>query len=369
MKLSKFIFLLMSLGLASCTKAQNASIEYREHPFYLFDSDQGYTADVALADVDGDGDLDILTANGRHWAQQDFVFFNSGKGRMLEAAPIGDRLSASYVVCPGDFDNDGDIDIVVVRDNLLAQLFLNDGAGNYSFTTNIAGTGGHARSAIVLDADNDGALDIAIVRRRGADIIVYGDGKGNFPFSKNFPGDGKGSTGIAAGDLDADGDLDIVIARRDGQASTLFINVGNRVFEARSLEGSVGDHRKSVIADFDGDGLNDIILVNTNGIHKLYKTTAGLDFSSFSPFGKTGRVTQAMAAADLDGDGDMDLVEGTETANALYINNGKAVFEMLDIGEENADTYGVAIGDMNGDSKLDLIFANSEAVNVVMIAK
>ena len=369
MKPSLFLSVLVSLGLSSCAQAQQLPLEYRAHPFYAFDSADGYTADIALADVDGDGDLDALTANGRHWAQQDYVYFNSGDGRMLEAAPIGDRLSASYILGPGDFDKDGDIDLVVVRDNLPAQLYLNDGKGNYSFEKNIKGTGGPARSAVVLDANGDGALDIAIVSRRGADIIVFGDGTGGFTSDDALPGDGIGSTGIAAADMDDDGDIDLVIARRDGQQSILMTNSGAGKYQAKALEGSIGDHRKSVIADFDQDGLKDIILLSTSGSHTLYKTTRGTDFSGVSKFGETGREVKSMAAADLDGDGDIDLVEGTKTINAVYINAGDGVFQRQELQGAPANTYGVTIGDMNGDNKLDIVFANSGAFNSVMTAK
>ena len=145
--------------LASGVAAQDASVEYREHPFWYFDSAEGYTASIALADLDGDGDLDALTANGRHWAQQDYAFLNSGDGRMLEAVPVGLRFGASYALCPGDFDGDGDADVVVVRDVLPAQLFLNDGGANFSFASVLSGSLGAARSAIAVDADDDGASD------------------------------------------------------------------------------------------------------------------------------------------------------------------------------------------------------------------
>ncbi len=85
-----------SLAVAITVSADNEVSGYRNHPFFLFDSEQSYTADIALADVDGDGDLDALTANGRHWAQQDFVFLNSGKGRILEAARVGTRFAGYW---------------------------------------------------------------------------------------------------------------------------------------------------------------------------------------------------------------------------------------------------------------------------------
>ena len=341
---------------------------FRQHPYLVFDSETNYTADIALADVDGDGDLDALTANGRHWAQQDFVFLNAGTGRLLEAVPLGSRLGATYMLCPGDFDLDGDIDIVVVRDNLPAQLFLNDGKATFTFASELPGSGGAARSATVADVNGDDRPDVIIARRRGTDLLFFGNNDGGFEVARNLPGDGRGSVGITTSDVDKDGDIDLIIARRNQQASVVMTNDGSGEFEARALNGSLGDHRKSVVADVTQDGWPDIILVSTDGQHKIYAGGSGARYDSFTVFGKKGRVSMAMAAADLDDDGDIDLVEGTETTNALYFNLGNNQFHRVEM-EGEFDTYGVAIGDMNGDAKLDLVFANSEDANVVLLAK
>lgn len=344
-------------------------LNFKHHPFSTFDTEDGLTANIQLADVDSDGDLDALVANGRHWAQQDYVFFNSGNGRLLEGALIGTRLSASYIICPGDFNADGTIDLVVVRDNLPAQIYLNDGKGNFEFQFDIAGTGGPARSAIVVDADDDGFSDIVIVRRREPDLILYGKQEDEFFDVEKLPGKGRGSTGVATGDLDGDGDQDIVIARRDSAPSVLLRNQGNRTFEETELPDSLGDHRKALIDDFDGDTKLDIILLSVDGLHKFFSSAASSNLSSITLFGEQGLKAQALATGDLDNDGDLDLVEGSETANAYYLNNGKGEFHRRVFEMEVADTYGVALGDMNGDGLLDIVFANSGAENLILLAK
>ena len=171
--------------------AQDAT--YRDHPFLIFDEEDSRTADVALADLDGDGDLDVAAANGRHWPQQDWIFFNEGGGRLLEAAPLGARRSASYTIRLGDLDRDGDIDAVVVRDLLPAQVFLNDGSGAFSHSGDIQDSAAPARSGTLADLNGDGMLDLVIATRRKPDRIHFGMGGGSFGGPVALPDKGYGS--------------------------------------------------------------------------------------------------------------------------------------------------------------------------------
>lgn len=350
---------------ATTSLAADESIALRDHPFWQFDLDENHTADVTLADVDGDGDLDILTANGRHWAEQDFVYLNSGDGRMLEANYLGQSKSASYTVQAGDLDGNGTIDAVVVRDKLDALVYLNDGTGTYQFSAAVKDSKGNARSAALIDMDGDTFPDLLIATRRGADMIYRGNGKGGFEGGTPLPDAGFGSTGLATGDLDKDGDIDIVIARRDDAESIIMFNQHGS-FRPVVLPGSKGDHRKAVIAELTGDQYPDIVLADTDGSLLLYRGSATGAFGPPQSFGSVGDTVQALAPVDLDGDGDFDLFAGCEGRNILFQNDGKGVFTRQEFGDK-ADTYGVAIGDMNGDGLPDIIVANSGSANQVFL--
>lgn len=360
--------LLATLSVSGVVFAQDREISFNQHPFLTFDIAEHLTADVTLADLDGDGDLDVLTANGRHWAEQDFVFLNAGSGRMLEARPIGEQIGASYTIQAGDLDKDGDIDAIVVRDNLTALVFENDGDARFSLIGEIAESAGSARSARLLDVDGDSNLDLVMVTRRGTDRLYIGDGEGGFGLPADLPGDGYGSTGVDAGDFDADGDYDLLIARRDGAASVLLINQGSGDFHAIALPASEGDHRKAVFADMNGDERVDIILTGTTGEHLLYEQSEEEEFTEPRLFGRTGDNVQAVAAVDIDADGDIDLVAGADGSNLLYFNNGSGAFQRETL-PNSADTYGVAAGDMNGDGVIDLVFANSGTANEVVLTR
>ena len=356
---------LLVMASASASLASDDAIALRDHPFWQFDLEENHTADVTLADVDGDGNLDILTANGRHWAEQDFVYLNSGDGRMLEANYLGNGKSASYTVQAGDVDGNGTIDAVVVRDKLDAVIYLNDGTGNYEFSGLIKDSKGHARSAAMMNADSDDIPDLIIATRRGPDMIYRGNGKGGFHGGTPLPDAGFGSTGLATGDIDKDGDIDIVLARRDDTESVIMINQAGS-FRPFTLPQSKGDHRKAVIAEFTGDHFPDIILADTDGSFLLYPGSQSGTFGNPRTFGQAGDLVQAIAAIDLDGDGNLDLFAGCEGRNIILQNDGTGIFTRREIAEE-ADSYGVAVGDMNGDGIDDIVVANSGSANQVFL--
>ena len=95
------------------------------------------SASVRLGDLDGDGDLDAVVANGRHWPQRNYAFFNQGQGRFNVLRSIGNDEATSYACELADLDGDGDLDIAVGNDMAPNQIFLNDGEGNFSLKENV----------------------------------------------------------------------------------------------------------------------------------------------------------------------------------------------------------------------------------------
>ncbi len=83
------------------------------------------TASISLGDVDGDGDLDAVVANGRHWAQQNYVFLNGGDGFFRTARRLGEELATSYRAALGDFDGDGYPDVVVANSGSANDIYFN----------------------------------------------------------------------------------------------------------------------------------------------------------------------------------------------------------------------------------------------------
>ncbi len=159
-------------------------------------------------------------------------------------------------------------------------------------------------------------------------------------------------------------------ARRDGQPSVVSLGDGTGHFTEMPLPDSVADTRAIAAADFNGDGAIDLALGVIGGLNVIYLNDGAGHFRRSERFGATDGRTYALAAADLDRDGDIDIVEArTGQTNQVHYNDGGAVLSSVDLGGQSADTYGVALGDMNGDGLMDAVFANAGDVNGVWLGR
>ncbi len=204
------------------------------HPITPFFGDTD-PRDVALGDLDLDGDLDAVVANAAEDPQT--VWLNDGEGTFT-SHPITPTfgISDSWGIALGDLDNDGDLDAVVANRGESATqpetVWLNDGSGSFSPHPLCSSFGGSYSNRVDLgDIDGDGDLDAVITNENSFYQTVWvNDGTGCFsqhPSKATF-GDGRGAD-TALGDLDADGDLDAVSANTKaaqlGEANTTWLNL------------------------------------------------------------------------------------------------------------------------------------------------
>ena len=87
--------------------------DFKSSGRYIFGVHKDRTASLSIGDIDGDGDKDVIIANGRHWPQQNQVFFNDGRGRFTVSQPLDITSETSYATELADLDGDGDLDIAV----------------------------------------------------------------------------------------------------------------------------------------------------------------------------------------------------------------------------------------------------------------
>ncbi len=327
------------------------------------------SASVRVADVNDDGNADVIVANGRHWPGQNYVFLNSGRARFNLQRKLGDDRSTSYATEPSDLDGDGDLDIAVGNDMAPNRVLLNDGSGRFEVGSEF-GSVSSVRSLTVADIDGDGDQDVLITCRGRANQICLNDGKGRFVPSGTFGTRRDSTIDVAVTDWNGDGKPDLVLANRDRQLNAILLNDGKLGFAKSIPFGARTEQTRAVaISDFNGDGHADILAGNIGQPNTLYLADGKGGFASTVSIGsKTGR-TYSLAVADLDNDKDMDIVVGNVgQQNAVFFNqgDGREFTEVL-FGDEASATYSVATGDFDGDGFADIAEANSDATNSVFL--
>ena len=195
---------------------------------------------VAVGDVDGDGDLDLLTAN--YGSANVSVRLNDGSGNFTDHPTnpnpaVGDSPQS---VALGDVDGDGDLDLLTANtgnDNV--SVLLNDGSGNFTApATNPTPPWVcfMAPYSVVLgDVDSDGDLDLLTANYGGNTVsVLLNDGSGNFtaPATNPNPAVGNGPRSVALGDVDGDGDLDLLTANAFSDNVSVLLNDGAGNFTA-----------------------------------------------------------------------------------------------------------------------------------------
>jgi hypothetical protein len=278
-----------------------------------------FTMDAAAGDVDADGDADLVLAVE---FRPNVLLLNDGAGRFRPApaemlpAPPRDSEDAALA----DFDGDGDIDLAVVsEDDERNEFYLNDGAGGLAPHHARLPVAGVSNGLAVADVDGDGDFDI-VIGNNGPDRLLLNDGAGRFRVSAGLPEDSDVTQDVALADLDGDGDPDLVFANEGPER--ILINDGTGRFADETAErlpgqGAGGETRDVAVADLDGDGDPDLVLsnvalflaldpqdriwINDGTGHFGDETDARLPADTGS--------TMTTHARDLDGDGDLDLVQ------------------------------------------------------------
>jgi hypothetical protein len=337
---------LLLLVLSVPALAQNT-----QNVIFINDSDANVAAGtsdtrrVVWVDYDDDGDLDYFELN---YSFPNQVYENMGGGAFVQDNAGGNDLMGTSMakgVAFGDIDGDGDLDAVIANGNNQANsVLLNLSAAPDNqpgvFSTIVSGIESEltqSYDAALGDVDGDFNLDLVIVNRYQNNDLYFGNGDGTFmhdPTSRIAIGE-DGSRYVLMVDLDDDGDLDVAVANSTNVANFFYVNSGG-------LQG----------------GVEGIFIID-----------------NLDALGKPGK-TYGLGAADLDIDGDIDLVAANRNQeNTLYrnvlIDMAILAFETVDgtaLEGTSADSYDVAIGDMEGDGDPDLIFANRVQNNEVYLA-
>jgi hypothetical protein len=273
----------------------------------------------------GNGFLDLVVANfgtqpsGTNGSIS--VFLGNGDGTFQAAVNYADAGGPSSVALY-DLLGNGILDIVVSNNTTnTVTVFLGNGDGTFQAPHAYAAGTGPVEVAIA-DFNFDGILDLAVVNQRSSNVsILIGNGDGSFQPPVNYTV-GSGAQSIAMADLNGDGIPDLVTANYSAGSVSVLIGNGNGTFRS-AVNYAVGTNPAEVnLNDFNGDGAVDIAVVNYgNGGGTTVSLLLGIGDGTFEiqQTYATGRGPWYLTSADLNGDGTPDLVVADLADNAVSI--------------------------------------------------
>jgi hypothetical protein len=341
------------------------------HTVINLESTAEESANVSMGDLDGDGDLDVVLAKGRHTPLLDRVLLNDGKGGFTatDLGPIADR---TYTAALADVDRDGDLDVLTSNDTPDQKVvYLNDGRGHFTVAGNWGVPQWSTRNASVADLNGDGRVDVIAANRPGPSFVCLNQGGGRFAADCiSIPA--KSATSIVPGDFDKDGFIDLAVPSRDGWQSHIYFNDGKAGF-ARTAPFGPPDAaaRVGAAADFNGDGSLDLVVGDEKAASMVvYQNDGNGHFTATFRTADKAKTPYAIAAGDLNQDGSPDIVLGyTSGPHSIFFNDGSGrQFTHISFGDQHGAAYGFAIGDINGDTFPDIALARSGAPNVLYLS-
>ncbi len=384
------------LAVGAVTTAAAPAVQFGAKTDYSTAAGGGHTPGrLAIGDLNDDGCNDVVVANTGGTATA-VILFGTPSGVACTGS-LGSPTALSLPNPPrdirlGDLDGDGCLDIVTANNTSSISRFLNTktaGACTGSFGTVATYTAYQQASGLALaDLNGDSCLDVAsaawaspggwenpskvsvfLGNRSGATCLGTLGAYTNYSIGLN----GQGPLAVAAGDINADGCLDLVTANRrsfdkwssligacDGTFATGVLNPGTGKGEAEDV----------ALADLNGDGHLDLVGVTTGQTDSPTMIriggdgTGGVAVGSFRPAAEygagSGTNPEVVGVADVNDDGNLDVLIGYYSATyvSVYAGNGDGTLEPKADFNATGSTTGLALGDMNGDGSPDIVAAN-----------
>jgi len=268
----------------------------------------------------------------------------------------------AQAVIVADLNGDGKLDIVVSNYytlNFPAQgsvaVLLGNGDATFRAPLLYPAGGDGSNGLALADFNGDGKLDIAVGNYVAGSIgLLLGNGDGTFQPVATFPIKGVGNVwSLVGGDLNGDGKMDLLVGSFYSGTVGVLMGNGDGTFHSKVDYNSGGPQVASItVADVNHDGKLDLLLPGSTGVGVLLGKGDGT-FQPVVTYGSPGKQVGRITAIDLNGDGNLDLAVAGSGAGVL-LGNGDGTFQP-EITYSSVPEMMVAAADINGDGKLDLV--------------
>ncbi len=356
-----------NFGSTSCVYRYNANTDTFEN---FWQSAVQLTSDVAWAGWDHGTGYHTYLATG-NFGQISYIYvYEANSFNVHQNLGI---LGSTTSIAWGDYDKDGDPDLAVGNDGQANKILKNEPTGLTPVFDTLETSS--TKDVAWGDMNGDGYLDLAVVNGESGGFPQADQVYCYLPATDTFEvcwtsDDESTSLSAAWGDWDGDGDLDLAVSSSTDAPTRIYRNQGTMLNPIYAWypnpDDTAKESRAVAWADWEGDGDLELTIGYYNDVSVLLGNTAG-GFSSKN-FGPNNLDTRSVAWGDWDSDGDLDIALGNTTSTPNSQNN---VYENTDAGfilawssGELDNTRSVAWGDFDGDGDLDLAVGNSAANRV-----